>query len=151
MNLFLCPSLTLCVQVLIFTRTSISHHKNSFAQLHSFGNDFFFLHSLLLITGISVIAVGITDSIDAEFLRLLSGQEMSHTGQLEGKDYFKSPDFLSLNNILGSVVTSACETPDPSTSRFSTFEQVMTMCTVRSDMFETCLQECSSSVFFSKF
>ena len=118
-------------------------------SLNSFGNNFFFLHSCLLIAGISVIAVGITDSIDAEFLRLLSGQEMSHTGQLEGKDYFKSPDFLSLNNILGSVVTSACETPDPSMSRFSTFEQVMTLCVLSAQICSKCVRGNAVQVFFS--
>ena len=104
----------------LFGRPPVVSEAHSF-NLVSFGSDFLFNHSDLLISGINIIAVGITDSIDAEFLRLLSGPGMSHTGQLEGKDYFKSPDFLSLNSILGTLVTSACATPDPSASRFFYF------------------------------
>ena len=124
LNLFLRPNLTLCLKFLYLPGPLSVTTEVPSLNLASFGNDFFFLHSGLLIAGINVIAVGITDSIDAEFLRLLSGQQMSHTGQLEGIDYFKSPDFLSLNNILGTVVTSACETPDPSASHFLFFNNL---------------------------
>ena len=64
--------------------------------------------------GINMVAVGITDVIDAEFLQQISGQERTHSGQVEGKDYFTSPDFLSLDSILRTLVDSACSTPDPS-------------------------------------
>ena len=103
----------------------VGHQSSPLAFPFSFRDGILvFFNSNSLISGINVIAVGITDSIDAEFLRLLSGQEMSHTGQVEGKDYFKSPDFLSLNNILETVVTSVCETPDPSTLLFLTLQNI---------------------------
>ena len=62
-----------------------------------------------------MIAVGITDVIDDEFLRDLSGSKNTLPGsQMLNKDYFKSPDFLSLNSITSSIVGSTCKQPIPS-------------------------------------
>ncbi len=63
-----------------------------------------------------MISIGITDVIDDEFLREISGAKYTSGSQQLGRDYFRSPDFRSLQGIISSIVSSACAQPSPSES-----------------------------------
>ncbi len=56
-------------------------------------------------SGATVISIGITDNIDADFLR-----EMSSPPQLEGQNYFTATDFNALQQIRRTVVEGTCTT-----------------------------------------
>ena len=58
--------------------------------------------------GTRMIAVGITDQIDVDFLRELSSQP-----QEENQDYFRSADFTTLVQISRSVAEVGCVQPTP--------------------------------------
>ena len=53
--------------------------------------------------GVTVISIGITDHIDADFLK-----EMSSPPQIEGQNYFTATDFSTLNEIQRTVVEGTC-------------------------------------------
>ena len=60
--------------------------------------------------GISTLAVGITDLIDEDFLKELSGQRGTQSGnQVKGFDYYTAPDFQSLSPLLDQIATGSCE------------------------------------------
>ena len=59
-------------------------------------------------SGSRMVAVGITDTVDEEFLKA-----MSSLPQVEGQDYFTAIDFAELKTIRDSVVQSACGSPNP--------------------------------------
>ena len=54
--------------------------------------------------GVEMIAVGITDALDEEFLKA-----MSSAPQIEGKNFFTAIDFAELDSIRQTVVEGACE------------------------------------------
>ena len=54
--------------------------------------------------GVKMIAVGITDALDEEFLKA-----MSSPPQIEGKNFFTAIDFAELATIRETVVEGACE------------------------------------------
>ena len=56
-------------------------------------------------SGATVISIGITDNIDADFLR-----EMSSPPQIEGQNYFTATDFNALQQIQRTVVEGTCTT-----------------------------------------
>lgn len=56
-------------------------------------------------TGATVISIGITAGVDADFLR-----GMSSSPQIENQNYFTAADFDVLNEIQKSVVEGTCET-----------------------------------------
>ena len=56
-------------------------------------------------TGATVISIGVTNNIDADFLKGLSSAP-----QREGQNYFTATDFNVLNEIQKSVVQGTCET-----------------------------------------
>ncbi len=56
-------------------------------------------------SGATVISIGITDNIDADFLR-----EMSSPPQIEGQNYFTASDFNALTAITSRVVEGTCTT-----------------------------------------
>ncbi len=56
-------------------------------------------------SGATVISIGITDNIDADFLR-----EMSSPPQIEGQNYFTATDFNALQEIQNTVVEGTCTT-----------------------------------------
>ncbi len=56
-------------------------------------------------SGATVISIGITDNIDADFLR-----EMSSPPQIEGQNYFTASDFNALQQIQNTVVEGTCTT-----------------------------------------
>ena len=58
--------------------------------------------------GIGIIAVGITRFIDEDTLR-----DMSSSPQQRDKNYFSSPDFNRLDEILDGIIGQACVTPSP--------------------------------------
>ena len=67
----------------------------------------------------SVLAVGITKSVEARLLR-----EISSFPQKENENYFLTPDFSNLRNILNVLITETCQaplktTPSPSQDRIS--------------------------------
>ena len=63
---------------------------------------------------IALIAVGITDQIDAQFLAHISGSPGVTRGQQQlGRDYFTAPDFTELDSVLHTVSTGICERPEP--------------------------------------
>ena len=53
--------------------------------------------------GVQIVAVGITNSVDENELRGISSRP-----QLRDRDYFTSPDFQQLENIIESLLSSAC-------------------------------------------
>ena len=56
-----------------------------------------------------MIAIGITDQVDETFLAALSGKTGITNGQQRmGIDYFRSPDFQTLNNMFHNVSSEAC-------------------------------------------
>lgn len=55
-------------------------------------------------SGVKMIAVGVTDVIDQDFLR-----ELSSTPQIEGLNYFTATDFKALEEIRQNVVDRSCE------------------------------------------
>ena len=55
--------------------------------------------------GATMIAIGVTNAIDQDFLK-----EMSSSPQLEGQNYFTAADFTRLEDILRDVVESTCQT-----------------------------------------
>ncbi len=58
--------------------------------------------------GVQMIAIGITDTIDREFLK-----EMSSPPQQEGVNYFSAPTFQALEELTVSVVEGTCVGPPP--------------------------------------
>ena len=65
-------------------------------------------------SGVNMVAVGITDALDEEFLKAMSSMP-----QREGQNYFTAIDFAELSTIKDTVVRSACEnieTPTPGMS-----------------------------------
>ncbi len=54
-------------------------------------------------TGATMIAIGVTDVIDADFLK-----EMSSPPQIEGQNYFTASDFNALRAITKTVVEGTC-------------------------------------------
>ena len=56
-------------------------------------------------TGATVISIGVTNNIDADFLK-----GMSSSPQEEGKNYFTAADFAVLGEIQNTVVQRTCET-----------------------------------------
>ena len=56
---------------------------------------------------IALISVGITSEVNEDFLAAISGDAGTTNGQL-GYDYFKSPDFQTLNSILETVSQGIC-------------------------------------------
>ena len=61
--------------------------------------------------GVTMFAVGITDAVDTETLRILSSPP-----QLENTNYFTSPDFQSLDTVLQELVSQTCVTQPPAGS-----------------------------------
>ena len=56
-------------------------------------------------TGATVISIGVTNNIDADFLK-----GMSSSPQVEGQNYFTAADFAVLNQIERAVVHGTCQT-----------------------------------------
>ena len=56
----------------------------------------------------TVIAIGITNVVDMEFLKLISSAP-----QLPNKQYFSAPSFTDLSSILQNVTTGSCEETTP--------------------------------------
>ena len=54
----------------------------------------------------TVLAVGITNLVEKEFLK-----EISSAPQIENENYFSSPDFSELGGILSTLVTETCQAP----------------------------------------
>ena len=63
--------------------------------------------------GASMIAIGVTDAIDQDFLK-----EMSSPPQLEGQNYFTARDFTLLQGIIRDVVESTCQIEVPTPGMF---------------------------------
>ena len=60
-------------------------------------------------SGISTLAVGITDMIDEDFLKELSGKRGTQSGsQVKDYDYYTAPDFQSLTPLLNQIATGSC-------------------------------------------
>ena len=59
---------------------------------------------------IDIFAVGITRFIDEDTLK-----QMSSSPQERDRNYFTSPDFNQLDDILDNLIGQACVTPSPST------------------------------------
>ncbi len=55
-------------------------------------------------TGATVVTVGITNEVDADLMRALASVP---------SDYISSASFAELTNIVQSLVTAACQTPQP--------------------------------------
>ena len=56
-----------------------------------------------------MISVGITNEVNEDFLAAISGDiGMPNGQQVLGYDYFKSPDFQTLNSILETVSQGIC-------------------------------------------
>ena len=55
-------------------------------------------------TGVTMIAIGVTDVIDQDFLK-----EMSSPPQIENQNYFTAVDFGALSQIAANVVEGTCE------------------------------------------
>lgn len=55
-------------------------------------------------TGVTMIAIGITNVIDRDFLR-----QMSSSPQVENQNYFTATDFTALTRITTAVVEGTCE------------------------------------------
>ena len=55
-------------------------------------------------SGVTMIAVGVTDVIDKDFLK-----QMSSPPQVEDQNYFTAPDFASLSRVASTVVEGTCE------------------------------------------
>ena len=55
-------------------------------------------------SGVTMIAVGVTDVIDKDFLK-----EMSSPPQVEDQNYFTAPDFASLSNVASTVAEGTCD------------------------------------------
>ena len=60
--------------------------------------------------GVQVISIGITNSVDENELRGISSPP-----QLRDVNYFSSPDFTTLGNIIEDLLATACATPAPPT------------------------------------
>ena len=54
----------------------------------------------------TVIAVGITKNVESQFLR-----DISSSPQRENENYFVTPNFSGLSNIVNALVTETCQTP----------------------------------------
>lgn len=54
--------------------------------------------------GVTMIAIGVTDVIDEDFLK-----EMSSPPQIEDQNYFTAADFGALSQIAANVVEGTCE------------------------------------------
>ncbi len=61
-------------------------------------------------TGVTIIPIGITDNIDADFLR-----DISSPPQIEGMNFFTATDFAALQQITRTVVEGTCEVLLPGT------------------------------------
>lgn len=55
-------------------------------------------------TGVTMIAIGVTDALDPDFLK-----EMSSPPQIKDQNYFTATDFGALNDITKAVVEGTCE------------------------------------------
>ena len=55
-------------------------------------------------TGVTMVAIGVTDVIDEAFLK-----EMSSPPQIENQNYFTAADFGALSQIAANVVEGTCE------------------------------------------
>ena len=55
-------------------------------------------------TGVTIIAIGVTDEIDEDFLK-----EMSSFPQIKDKNYFMARDFSALSQITTNVVEGTCK------------------------------------------
>ena len=64
-------------------------------------------------SGATMIAIGVTDAIDQDFLKA-----MSSPPQLEGQNYFTAADFTRLEEIIRDVVESTCQTVVPTPGMF---------------------------------
>ena len=62
----------------------------------------------MILSGDSVIAVGITNVVDEELLKMISSPP-----QQEGKQYFRAPDFRELDQILEQLTAGTCEETKP--------------------------------------
>lgn len=62
--------------------------------------------------GVNIVAVGITNSVDERELRAISSQP-----QRRGVNYYTSPDFRQLENMLDSILSSTCMTTLPPPAR----------------------------------
>ncbi len=61
--------------------------------------------------GVQMISIGITNSVDENELRGLSSPP-----QIRDRNYFSSPDFTTLGNIIEDLLATACATPAPPTT-----------------------------------
>lgn len=59
-------------------------------------------------SGVTMLAVGITDEVNAATLRTLASPP-----QVEGVNFFTSPDFRSLDSVLQDLVPQTCVTQPP--------------------------------------
>ena len=59
-------------------------------------------------SNVEVIAVGITNNVDANTLRMLSSSP-----QERNKNYFEAPEFTQLGDILDTIILQACATEPP--------------------------------------
>ncbi len=64
-------------------------------------------------SGATVISIGITDNIDADFLR-----EMSSPPQVQGQNFFIATDFNALTQIVNTVVEGTCTSVEGTASCF---------------------------------
>lgn len=58
--------------------------------------------------GVEVIAVGITNNVDSDTLKMLSSPP-----QQKDRNYFETPQFTQLGDILDRIIVQACVTPPP--------------------------------------
>ena len=58
-------------------------------------------------TGVRMVAVGITDAVDEEFLKA-----MSSPPQIKGQNFFTAIDFADLSTIRNTVVENTCKVVD---------------------------------------
>ena len=61
--------------------------------------------------GITMVAIGVTNNIDVEFLKAMSSEP-----QEEGENYFTAIDFRELNTIRNTVVENTCQSLVPGMS-----------------------------------
>ena len=78
--------------------------------------------------GVTMIAVGITDGIDENFLKAMSSMP-----QLIGQNYFTAIDFSQLDTIRDTVVNSVCReaVPEPTPGMLSVLKVFVDCCLVR--------------------
>lgn len=74
-------------------------------------------------TGAKIISIGITDSIDVDFLR-----EMSSPPQIEGQNFFTASNFDALAQIQSTVVEGTCETLEGKIDHLGVHDDLGNMC-----------------------